>query len=227
MLNSSTQSAVTSARPSMASDGPKRGFAASYRALIRRFGGTRWFAWLGIHVLTRVDKWLFPRFHGHFVSAGPPIFPMLQLTTTGRRSGLPRSTPLVYLAEGDTLIVVASNWGQAHHPDWSANLLDDPHATVEIKGRRRTVTARLATKMEKQELFTFIARGPLSCRISATVSRSVHAHLLPDIPVCFSTASPGWFTRLCHSGERHHCLGSARSAGLSADRFHRRSERRR
>jgi hypothetical protein len=119
MLDSSIRPGLAQAH---SADGlPNAGRVADmYRGLIRRVGGTRWFAWLGIHVLTRADKWLFPRFHGHVVSAGPPIFPLLQLTTTGRRSGLPRQTPLIYLADGDKLIVVASNWGQPHHPAWSA-----------------------------------------------------------------------------------------------------------
>jgi deazaflavin-dependent oxidoreductase (nitroreductase family) len=152
MLDSSIRPGLAQAH---SADGlPNAGRVADmYRGLIRRVGGTRWFAWLGIHVLTRADKWLFPRFHGHVVSAGPPIFPLLQLTTTGRRSGLPRQTPLIYLADGDKLIVVASNWGQPHHPAWSANLLNDPRATIEIKGRQLAVTARLATTAERRDLW--------------------------------------------------------------------------
>ena len=153
MLNSSVRAGLELAKIRQAAVTAGHGIADAYRGLIRRVGGTRWFAWLGIHVLTRTDRWLFPRFHGHFVSAGPPIFPLLQLTTTGRRSGLPRRTPLLYLAEGDGLVVVASNWGQAHHPAWSANLLDEPYATVEIKGRQQTVDARLATEAEKSRLW--------------------------------------------------------------------------
>jgi deazaflavin-dependent oxidoreductase (nitroreductase family) len=124
-----------------------------YRALIRRVGGTRWFAWLGIHALTRLDKLLFPRFHGRLVSAGPPVFPILQLTTTGRLSGAPRRTPLIYLQDGDDLVVVGSNWGQAHHPFWSSNLLTHPQARVEILGQQRALTARLATAAERARLW--------------------------------------------------------------------------
>src|SRR5689334_7415494 len=103
-----------------------------YASVIRRVAGAGWFTWLGVHVLTPLDKLLYPRFHGRLVSAGPPILPLLFLTTTGRRSGQRRSTPLVYLADGEDLVVVGSNWGQLRHPEWSSNLLAQPHARVEI-----------------------------------------------------------------------------------------------
>jgi deazaflavin-dependent oxidoreductase (nitroreductase family) len=121
--------------------------------LIQRIGGARWFTWLGVHVLTRLDKLLYPRFHGRLVSAGPQILPLLFLTTTGRRSGRPSSTPLVYLPDGDDLVVVGSNWGQRQHPGWSSNLLAQPHATVEVNGRRRSVLARLVTPEERVRLW--------------------------------------------------------------------------
>lgn len=124
-----------------------------YLSLIRHIGGARWFTWLGAHVLTRLDKWLYSRFHGRLVSAGPPILPLLLLTTTGRKSGRPTSTPLVYLPDGDDLVVVASNWGQRQHPGWSFNLLAEPRAIVEISGRRHRVLARLATAAERARLW--------------------------------------------------------------------------
>ena len=129
------------------------GIQGAYLGLIRRIGGARWFDWLGIHVLTRVDKWLYPRFHGRLVSAGPPILPLLLLTTTGRVSGRPRSTPLVYLPDGDDMVVVGSNWGQAHHPAWSSNLLAQPCARVEIDGQQRAVVARVPTASERMRLW--------------------------------------------------------------------------
>jgi deazaflavin-dependent oxidoreductase (nitroreductase family) len=124
-----------------------------YLALIRRVAGARWFTWLGVHVLTRLDQWLYPRFHGRLVSAGPPILPLLLLTTVGRVSGRPRSTPLLYLADGGDVVVVGSNWGQAHHPAWSSNLLARPRATIEINGRRREVVAHLASPAEQARVW--------------------------------------------------------------------------
>jgi len=82
---------------------------AWYLNFIRRIASARWFTWLGVHILTRLDKWLYPRFHGRFVSAGPPILPLLFLTTTGRTSGRAWSTPLVYLPDGVDVVIAATN----------------------------------------------------------------------------------------------------------------------
>jgi deazaflavin-dependent oxidoreductase (nitroreductase family) len=121
--------------------------------LIGRIAGARWFTWFGVHVLTRLDKWLYPRFHGRLVSAGPPILPVLLLTTTGRKSGRAWSTPLVYLIDGENVVIAATNWGQRQHPNWSSNLLARPKATIEVGGRRRAVIARLAAPEERARLW--------------------------------------------------------------------------
>src|SRR6188768_1821439 len=60
-----------------------------------------------------------------------PFGRFLILHTTGRRSGQPRKTPLSYTQDGDTYIVIASDGGSPHHPDWYRNLQDDPDAEVE------------------------------------------------------------------------------------------------
>jgi deazaflavin-dependent oxidoreductase (nitroreductase family) len=69
--------------------------------------------------------------------AGGPIEGMQRdrlvlLTTTGRRSGEPRTTPMMFHRDGDRVLVIASNVGAAAHPDWYRNLEADPHVTVEI-----------------------------------------------------------------------------------------------
>lgn len=63
------------------------------------------------------------------------------LTTTGRRTGQPRPTPLIAIPDGGTLILVASNWGKPQHPAWSANLMTTPTATVAVRGHTFPVTA--------------------------------------------------------------------------------------
>lgn len=86
------------------------------------------------------------------------LFPTLMLTTTGRRSGLPRRQPLLYVRDGEAFVVVGSNFGQAAHPAWSANLLADPHAVVEVLGRRVEVRARLLDAEAKQRLWPQLVR---------------------------------------------------------------------
>ncbi|MFF1786825.1 SDR family NAD(P)-dependent oxidoreductase [Kitasatospora sp. NPDC058243] len=88
------------------------------------------------------------------------MLPTLMLHTTGRTTGRPRRTPLMYVTEpnGD-LLVVASNFGQPHHPAWSANLIAQPHAGITRDGRRTPVTGHLLDGDDRnhawQQLLTF------------------------------------------------------------------------
>jgi len=61
--------------------------------------------------------------------------PLLLLTTVGRRSGEPRTSPMMYLKGEDRLLVIASNNGATTDPDWFRNLCADPAVTVEVPGR--------------------------------------------------------------------------------------------
>lgn len=78
---------------------------------------------------------------------------VLILTTTGRRSGEPRSTPLIYQPHGDDYIVVASKGGAPDHPAWYLNLEADSEATVQVLGDRFGARARTASPDEKPELW--------------------------------------------------------------------------
>ena len=74
---------------------------------------------------------------------------MLILTTTGRRTGRPHEVPLLYLRDGESLVVIASYGGRPNYPDWYLNLVAQPDAQVQIEGRRQTVTARVAASEER------------------------------------------------------------------------------
>jgi deazaflavin-dependent oxidoreductase (nitroreductase family) len=78
---------------------------------------------------------------------------VLILTTKGRRSGEPRSTPLIYQRHGDDYVVVASKGGAPEHPAWYLNLEADPEATVQVQGDRFKANARTASAGEKPELW--------------------------------------------------------------------------
>jgi len=86
------------------------------------------------------------RIGGHIAKA-----PVLLLTTTGRKSGQPRTAPVVYLADGENLIVIGSNAGHSRTPAWSLNLKANPE--VEVGRQRRTVRARVAEGEERAELW--------------------------------------------------------------------------
>jgi deazaflavin-dependent oxidoreductase (nitroreductase family) len=79
--------------------------------------------------------------------------PVLLLTTTGRRSGKSRTTPLTFFREGSDLVVVASNGGADRPPDWSLNLEQNPHAIVHIGAEELAVTARTASAEERARLW--------------------------------------------------------------------------
>ena len=79
--------------------------------------------------------------------------PVLLLTATGRKSGQPRTTPVLYLADGNRQIVIGSNAGHRNEPAWSLNLKANPEAEVEIGRKRHPVQARIAEGEERAELW--------------------------------------------------------------------------
>ena len=80
--------------------------------------------------------------------------PALQLTTTGRKSGLKRSTMLTApIVEGDRVILVASYGGDDRNPAWFTNLVANPTVEVLMGGRNREMQARIASDEEKAELW--------------------------------------------------------------------------
>lgn len=84
--------------------------------------------------------------------------PILLLTTTGRKSGRARTTPLLYLRDGDDIVVVGSNAGDDRDPNWWRNLGRNASATVEIGRRRTSVRARQASPEEKARLWPELTR---------------------------------------------------------------------
>lgn len=81
----------------------------------------------------------------------------LILTTTGRKSGEQRSTPLIYRTHGDDLLVVASKGGDDSPPLWYLNIQADPEVRVQVKGDRFTARARTATPQEKPQMWRRMA----------------------------------------------------------------------
>ena len=79
--------------------------------------------------------------------------PVLLLTTTGRRSGQRRTSPVVYLAHGPDVVLIDTNAGNERLPAWSLNLGADPAAEVEVGRQRRQVLARRAEGAERDELW--------------------------------------------------------------------------
>jgi deazaflavin-dependent oxidoreductase (nitroreductase family) len=92
---------------------------------------------------------------GHRFPGAPP---MLLLDHVGARSGVRRTTPLAYSADGDDLVVVASKGGHPEHPAWYHNLRAHPETTVRVGREVRPVRARVATPEERQRLWPLVVR---------------------------------------------------------------------
>ncbi len=78
---------------------------------------------------------------------------VLLLTTTGRRSGEPRTTPLIYGRSGDDYLVVASHGGSPEPPGWYSNLKERPEVELQVLGDRFRARARDATAEEKPAMW--------------------------------------------------------------------------
>lgn len=133
-------------------------------------------SWVNVWVYRLSGGWLGGRFRG-----GAPV---LLLTTVGRRSGVQRIAPLLYLRDGENLVVVASKGGMSHHPLWYRNLEANPRVEVEVGRERRPMLARRATAAEKSGLWPkLVAMYPDYASYQARTER--------EIPVVILTPSAG------------------------------------
>jgi deazaflavin-dependent oxidoreductase (nitroreductase family) len=108
------------------------------------------FARVAPSVVPRLDR-LVHRLTGGRTTMSAGMVPTVLLTTTGSRSGEPRTVPLACFPEGDDLYVVGSNYGRERHPAWSTNLMATPRARASFDGRDYDVDAHLLTPVEKAE----------------------------------------------------------------------------
>jgi deazaflavin-dependent oxidoreductase (nitroreductase family) len=81
---------------------------------------------------------------------------ILLLTTVGRTSGEPRTTPLIHRTDGERWVVVASKGGAPENPSWYENLLADPNATIQVKGDSIDVRASTAEGEERERLWSLM-----------------------------------------------------------------------
>jgi deazaflavin-dependent oxidoreductase (nitroreductase family) len=121
------------------------------RRLVRQAAATGPTAWLGARAMHHVDRL------AHRATRGRTTFsslvsglPVVMLTTTGAKTGQPRTVPVLALPDDDRLIVVGTNYGRANHPAWYHNLRANPHASVTVGGVTRAVEARELTGEERE-----------------------------------------------------------------------------
>jgi deazaflavin-dependent oxidoreductase (nitroreductase family) len=107
-------------------------------------------------IVTGIHRTIFDVTNGRVLGRAIGM-PVVKLTTTGRKSGLPRDTMLTAPVHDDAKVVlVASKGGAPRHPAWYVNLRDNPRVTITMLGRRREMVARTATAAEKAELWPAI-----------------------------------------------------------------------
>lgn len=110
--------------------------------------------------------------------------PVLLLTTRGRKTGKLRTTPLLYLADGDHFVIVASNGGSTRHPTWWLNLQSNKDATVQVKRQKIRVRAELAGAQERQDLWArLVAMYPDYAEYQKRTQREIPVVVLQSVGI--------------------------------------------
>jgi F420H(2)-dependent quinone reductase len=106
-----------------------------------------------IRAASAANTWVYRLSGGRIGGRFPRGAPVLLLTTIGRKSGQPRTAPLLYLEDGENLVIVASKGGMSQHPVWYLNLEANSDVEVEVGSERRRMRARRASDEEKAKLW--------------------------------------------------------------------------
>jgi deazaflavin-dependent oxidoreductase (nitroreductase family) len=134
-----------------------------------------------LQLVWKVHPWLY-RVTGGRVGGRMIGMPVLLLTTTGRRSGTPRTRALTYLPHGDAAVVIASNAGDARHPDWWLNLRANPEAEMMQGSRTCRIRAREADGDERARLWSAaVARWPGYAEYEGRTTRRIPVVVLEPI----------------------------------------------
>lgn len=141
-----------------------------HRARLPDVASWNWFGKLHRAIYEKTDGRLMARLAG---------IEMLLLTTTGRKTGQPRTQPLACFHDGDDVVVVASNNGLEHDPAWWKNLEARPQAEVRLGRDRFRVRAELATGSDRERLWPWLVeRNPAYARYERRTSREIPVVLL-------------------------------------------------
>lgn len=126
---------------------------------LKAFGATRVGAWLFSRILRHLDDLVGRLSRGR--TSAPEVLAglaVLDVTTTGRRSGLPRTSHLIAVPFGGSLALLGTNFGQESTPAWVLNLEADPHARLTYRGRSLPALARPATEAEVEQVLQEASR---------------------------------------------------------------------
>ena len=129
--------------------------SAATRA-ITRLSITKAGVWFLMNVSRRVDPVLHRATRGHVSTL--VVTPVILLTTTGAKSGLPRTTPLVYFTDKGRVVTMASNYGRPHNPAWYHNVKANPEVTISVQGRRARFRGEEVSGEEYERLWALAKR---------------------------------------------------------------------
>jgi deazaflavin-dependent oxidoreductase (nitroreductase family) len=125
--------------------------ANAVRRLVRRLAATGPGSWFLARVLHHADRVVYRATRQRTTLAGVISgLPVVMLTSTGAKSGRQTTVPLLGFDEGDAIVVVASNYGQAQHPAWYHNLRAHPRARMAVRGAWRDVVAEEVESPERE-----------------------------------------------------------------------------
>jgi deazaflavin-dependent oxidoreductase (nitroreductase family) len=125
------------------------------RVAVSRFSRTRFFRRVGPTIMPPLER-ATARLTGGNRPLSGYLVPSLVLHTTGAKSGIERDSELMYVPEGERMLVTGSNFARDTHPAWTGNLLAHPRAAVTVRGRRIEVDAALVHDDEREAVWSYI-----------------------------------------------------------------------
>ncbi|MDP9457055.1 MAG: nitroreductase family deazaflavin-dependent oxidoreductase [Actinomycetota bacterium] len=127
--------------------------ANAFYRFMRSLGAIAPVSWFFARTLHHLDTPVYRLTKGRHTFANLVSgLPVVMLTTVGRRSGRPRTVPVLGIPDGETTAVIASNYGQRHHPAWCHNLRANPEASISIDGVSRRVTVHEAEGAKRERI---------------------------------------------------------------------------
>ncbi|CAN5384573.1 nitroreductase/quinone reductase family protein [soil metagenome] len=151
----------------------------------RWMGGTRVGGWVFSRTMRHIDNTIAKLTHGRHSFPGLVTgLAVLDVTTTGRKSGQQRTSHLIATPYADTVALLGTNFGQESTPAWALNLEADPRATVTFRGISRDVVARPATGPETEDIFARAAEfyvGYKNYRQRVGTSRRIRVFVLEAV----------------------------------------------
>jgi deazaflavin-dependent oxidoreductase (nitroreductase family) len=121
---------------------------STFRRIVTPFASSRLGGWLYVNVFPHIDRPLMRLTGGRVSTGGTGLVGILRVT--GAKSGVERHTPLAYIRDGESILLVASRGGDTKHPAWYRNLVANPDVGFSIDGSEHLYTARELEGAERE-----------------------------------------------------------------------------